>query len=43
MMIIPIPKKFQIQHMSENSRKGYTTEKLFDSIISGCIPVYWGG
>lgn len=27
----------------ENSyREGYVTEKLFDSVFSGCIPIYWG-
>ncbi len=27
----------------ENSNKnGYTTEKLFQSIENGCIPIYWG-
>lgn len=27
----------------ENSNyKGYVTEKLFDAVLSGCIPIYWG-
>lgn len=27
----------------ENSNyKGYVTEKVFDSVASGCIPIYWG-
>jgi hypothetical protein len=27
----------------ENSAyKGYTTEKIYDAFIAGCIPVYWG-
>lgn len=27
----------------ENSdHKGYVTEKIFDAIYSGCIPIYWG-
>jgi hypothetical protein len=27
----------------ENSdRLGYVTEKIFDSLLSGCIPIYWG-
>ena len=27
----------------ENSNyKGYVTEKVFDAIASGCIPIYWG-
>ena len=25
------------------SAYGYTTEKLFEAISTGCIPVYWGG
>lgn len=36
-------KQFKFNICSENSRRsGYVTEKLFESIISGCIPVYWG-
>lgn len=28
----------------ENSdRLGYVTEKIFHSIIAGCLPIYWGG
>lgn len=27
----------------ENSAfKGYTTEKIYDAFIAGCIPIYWG-
>jgi alpha(1,3/1,4) fucosyltransferase len=27
----------------ENSNyKGYVTEKIFDAIYAGCIPIYWG-
>ena len=27
----------------ENSdREGYVTEKIFDAILAGCIPIYWG-
>lgn len=27
----------------ENSNcQGYVTEKIFDSLLSGCIPIYWG-
>ncbi len=27
----------------ENSNyKGYVTEKMFDAVASGCIPIYWG-
>ncbi len=33
--------KFNICPENSNS-SGYVTEKLFHSIISGCIPVYWG-
>lgn len=34
--------KFNICPENSNS-KGYVTEKIFQSIISGCIPIYWGG
>lgn len=28
----------------ENSEAvGYTTEKIFQSIMAGCVPIYWGG
>ena len=37
-------KKFKFNICAENaSGKGYVTEKLFDAIESGCIPIYWGG
>ena len=26
-----------------SSNKGYVTEKLFQAVDAGCIPVYWGG
>lgn len=35
---------FQFNICPENSNAyGYVTEKLFESISSGCIPIYWGG
>ena len=36
-------KDFQFNICPENSdRKGYVTEKLFQAIEAGCIPIYWG-
>lgn len=36
--------KFKFNVCPENStEKGYTTEKIFESIIAGCIPLYYGG
>ncbi|WP_299395079.1 glycosyltransferase family 10 [uncultured Gelidibacter sp.] len=34
---------FKFNICPENSNtKGYVTEKLFHSIMAGCIPIYWG-
>ncbi len=36
-------KDFQFNICPENSdRQGYVTEKLFQAIEAGCIPIYWG-
>lgn len=36
-------KKFLFNICPENSfADGYCTEKLFQAIVSGCIPIYWG-
>ncbi len=36
-------KDFKFNLCPENSNNnGYVTEKIFDSISSGCIPIYWG-
>lgn len=36
-------RQFKFNLCPENSNfKGYVTEKIFDAISSGCIPVYWG-
>lgn len=36
-------KNFKFNICPENSdTPGYVTEKLFEAIISGCIPLYWG-
>lgn len=36
-------KNFKFNLCPENSNNlGYVTEKLFDAIYSGCIPIYWG-
>jgi hypothetical protein len=35
---------FKFNICAENSNfSGYVTEKLFDSLIAGCLPIYWGG
>lgn len=37
-------KNFKFNICPENaSQKGYVTEKIFESFIAGCIPIYWGG
>ncbi len=33
--------KFNIAFENSN-HKFYTTEKIFDSIVAGCLPIYWG-
>lgn len=36
-------KLFRFNLCPENSNsEGYVTEKIFDAIVSGCVPVYWG-
>ncbi|GAB3961662.1 hypothetical protein GCM10028805_61100 [Spirosoma harenae] len=36
-------KTFKFNLCPENSNTaGYVTEKIFDSLFSGCIPIYWG-
>ncbi len=36
-------KEFRFNLCPENcNSKGYVTEKIFDAIRTGCIPVYWG-
>ena len=36
-------RQFPFQICPENSaRDGYVTEKLFQAIAAGCIPIYWG-
>lgn len=35
--------KYKFSICYENSRvPGYITEKIFDSMFAGCVPVYWG-
>lgn len=37
-------KQFKFNICPENdSFKGYVTEKIFDALLSDCIPIYWGG
>lgn len=36
-------KEYKFNLCPENSNSnGYVTEKIFDAIYSGCIPIYWG-
>lgn len=36
-------KQFKFNLCPENTNhKGYVTEKIFDAMWSGCIPIYWG-
>ncbi|MGE0206440.1 MAG: glycosyltransferase family 10 [Candidatus Babeliales bacterium] len=34
--------KFCICYENCNNVPGYITEKIFDCLVSGCVPVYWG-
>lgn len=34
--------KFCICYENMRNQKGYITEKIFDVLISGCVPIYWG-
>jgi hypothetical protein len=34
--------RFAICYENAYNRKGYITEKLWDCLVAGCIPVYWG-
>jgi hypothetical protein len=34
--------KFSYCYENVSDMPGYITEKIFDSFISGCVPVYWG-
>ncbi|AIL32582.1 glycosyltransferase family 10 domain-containing protein [Basilea psittacipulmonis] len=37
-------KQYRFNLCPENSESvGYITEKIFESIMAGCIPIYWGG
>ncbi len=36
-------KQFKFNLCPENSsNEGYVTEKIFDAIAAGCVPIYWG-
>lgn len=41
---IPVLNIYRFSICFENARDipGYVTEKIFDSIMAGCIPIYWG-
>lgn len=34
--------RFSICYENAHSIPGYITEKIFDSLAAGCVPVYWG-
>lgn len=34
--------KFSYCYENVHSLTGYVTEKIFDSLMNGCVPVYWG-
>jgi alpha(1,3/1,4) fucosyltransferase len=34
--------KFSYCYENVHGLRGYVTEKIFDSLMNGCIPVYWG-
>jgi alpha(1,3/1,4) fucosyltransferase len=34
--------RFAICYENADNRQGYITEKLWDCLVAGCIPVYWG-
>jgi len=34
--------QFSICYENAHSIPGYITEKIFDSLFAGCIPIYWG-
>ncbi len=40
----PILEKYKFSICYENARNisGYITEKIFDCLFAGCVPIYWG-
>lgn len=34
--------RFNICYENMHNQHGYITEKIFDSFVGGCVPVYWG-
>lgn len=34
--------RFSYAYENVHSLTGYVTEKIFDSMVNGCVPVYWG-
>lgn len=41
---LPVLRKYKFAICYENAREisGYITEKIFDALFAGCVPVYWG-
>lgn len=40
----PVLKKYKFSYCYENTwkQKGYVTEKIFDCLVAGCVPIYLG-
>lgn len=40
----PVIEKYRFSICYENAREipGYITEKIFDCLFAGCVPIYWG-
>jgi len=34
--------KFSFCYENVRNQRGYVTEKIFDCMVAGCVPVYWG-
>ncbi|MDE3045597.1 MAG: hypothetical protein KGJ02_03020 [Verrucomicrobiota bacterium] len=34
--------RFSFCYENAKDQRGYITEKIFDSMIAGCVPIYWG-
>ena len=34
--------KFSICYENISNQKGYVSEKIFGSLVAGCVPIYWG-
>lgn len=34
--------RFNLTYENSSGEKGYVTEKIFDTLNAGCVPIYWG-